>query len=178
VLFESPGAKRRIRGALGAVAELLQHRNTAAALERVMLVIQDAMGAVANPSTRDDVLGLLGALRASVEQQIANVAPVPVVVPIRDVVVKAGTLVRVPLDASRSEDPDSTPGTVDNIRRYRWYDDATGQLVGDGPVPVVELQHDGGSGVTAFTFRLDVEDSYGAVSSATTTINLVAEVAP
>lgn len=79
---------------------------------------------------------------------------------------------RVPLDASRSEDPDSTPGTRDNIRHYRWYEDGSGRLVATGEVAIAEVRHRG-EGTVTYTFTLEVVDAYGAKSFASTAVNLV-----
>ena len=52
--------------------------------------------------------------------------------------VSGGGVVRVTLDAGLCTDVDSTPGTNDNIREYRWYDES-GSLLGTGKDLVVEL---------------------------------------
>jgi hypothetical protein len=85
----------------------------------------------------------------------------------------AGALVT--LDGSLSEDPDSTPGTHDDIVRFEWFEgfgQPTQVLLGTGEVVTVALA----LGEHAITLR--VTDRPGATHTATTTIEVVDTVSP
>lgn len=174
-LFRDPEAKAQILASLRSIEEQLRRNATGAALLAIAQLELELALKVRNARTKADVTELLEMLRKSVLQQVANRPPVPVVIPSSVYRTSPATTVRVPLTASMSTDPDSTPGTRDNIRRYRWYDDTSGEVVGWGETVNVDVTHDGGGSPSVFTFTLEVEDTYGARSYATTMVTLVPE---
>jgi hypothetical protein len=76
----------------------------------------------------------------------------------------------VTLDGSASSDPDSTPGTHDDIAAYDWYEDfgaASERRLGSGPTLAVTLP----LGPHAITLR--VTDRDGAASTATQVVSVL-----
>jgi DNA-binding beta-propeller fold protein YncE len=82
---------------------------------------------------------------------------------------------RVRLDGSTSFDPDSTPGTADDLERFEWLEDLglpSETLLGTGAVLEAVLP----LGTHAITLR--VMDEQGHVDSANTTIDVIDTTAP
>jgi pimeloyl-ACP methyl ester carboxylesterase len=81
----------------------------------------------------------------------------------------AGAWCPLMLDGTGSTDPDSSPGTQDDIAQYRWYERygaADQQLLGTGDMLVAIL------GLGLHTVTLEVTDQSGAIGTDTVTIAL------
>lgn len=136
-------------------------------------MIEQAATEIHNELTRAVMTDDFEKLARVIDQQAANSTPVPNPGgPYEIVDALPGQSIRIRLDATGSVDADSTPGTRDNIRHYRWFTDG-GVLLGDEAVYVVELAHAGGEGVTEHVLTLEVEDAYGAVDSVPFTVTMM-----
>ena len=127
-----------------------------------------------NAAARTNMKWLFGNLIASIQQALANSPPIAVAPEpqVRETSWGVG-VGRVWLSDAGSSDIDSTPGTTDNIRAYRWYDDR-GNLLHEGREWTAFLPYDRETGITVHPITLEVEDAYGARTSATTTVTVVA----
>ena len=170
-LLKDQGSEGKLQLALGEIAALVRAGQLAAARLQAELLVSMASGEIANKLTLAELAQRFSDLVTSVDQHILNTPPVPhpggpYVVP-----AIAGQAARVRLDATGSVDADSTPGTADNIRHYRWYD-AARNLLGDEVVAAVELWHQGGMTDTVHVLTLEVEDAYGAIASVPVTVTM------
>lgn len=78
----------------------------------------------------------------------------------------------VTLDGSASSDPDSTPGTSDDIASYEWFEDPQGTLLGTGARLSVDLP----LGVHTITLR--VKDRIGVPATAKVAVTVADTVQP
>jgi len=78
----------------------------------------------------------------------------------------------VTLDGSASSDPDSTPGTNDDIVSYEWTEDPQGALLGTGEHLSVNLP------LGAHSISLLVKDRIGAPATARTVVTVADTVPP
>ncbi|HYV86052.1 MAG TPA: FG-GAP-like repeat-containing protein [Patescibacteria group bacterium] len=81
----------------------------------------------------------------------------------------------IPLDASHSTDPDSTPGTNDDIASYDWFENyglATQMSLGSGETLSVVLP------LGSHAITLKVTDKSGESSTASTSVNVVDTTPP
>jgi hypothetical protein len=175
-LFVGPQSRGRIMQDLADVNSSLAAGNFTDALLRLDDLVITTRAEVANLSTKTDLSGQYVSLRSVIEQQAANRSPVALVndesVYIAGHEAIWGSQVHVYLSAAGSSDLDSTPGTKDNIRDYRWYDGA-GKLLFEGTELELPLGHDLNTGVSLHQITLEVEDAYGSISTATAEVTIV-----
>jgi len=101
---------------------------------------------------------------------LSNSHPAAIVATATDVLCTTPDEAMLTLDASGSTDPDSTPGTNDDIVAFEWYEEFGGGNdlpLGSGPNLVVPL------GFGQHTIRLTVQDATGLLSSQSVDLDLV-----
>ena len=171
-LYASDSARDDILVRLREVADSLRTGELSRARQLVAILIDVAAGYDHRRAFHHEMVGQLVTLEESIRRELGNRSPVIVLDgSFRDRVVPFGGAVRLRLSVDRSSDADSTPGTVDNIRHYRWLGSG-GALLGEEPVIDVELGH-GPDGISSHAITVEIEDAYGAVSTERRTIAVI-----
>ena len=175
-IFTGTGQQVEMLARLDQVRSMLAAGQLQAARQQAA-ALQAALGRlVGNATSLREAESAVGDVARAIDQQLGNRPPIargPGVVEYRTL---PGVAARATLDASASEDPDSTMSTHDNIVAYRWYDES-GRYVGDREQWLIDLAGSE-TGAVVHPMTLEVEDAYGATGRTMFDIWVIPEVGP